>query len=238
VEQNIIVRIADSGDIHYAKTITYEMEASAKARGTGIARRSPEYIANKMEEDKAVIAHTKDGVWVGFCYIETWGHNEYVANSGLIVAPEFRKSGVAKAIKKKIFDISRERYPNAKIFGLTTGLAVMKINSELGYEPVTYSELTQDEAFWGGCKSCVNYDILMSKERKNCLCTAMLYDPKDHYTPEETKESFEKKSKVFERLLQLKQLSFLKAFKKKDNNGNNGTVATKTTTFFHHFFNL
>jgi hypothetical protein len=238
VEQNIIIRIANSGDVHYAKTITDEMEASAKARGTGIARRSPEYIANKMEEDKAVIAHTKDGAWVGFCYIETWGHNEYVANSGLIVAPEFRKSGVAKAIKQKIFDISRERYPNAKIFGLTTGLAVMKINSELGYEPVTYSELTQDEAFWGGCKSCVNYDILMSKERKNCLCTAMLYDPKDHYTPEETKESFEKKSKVFERLLQLKQLSFLKAFKKKDNNGNNGTVAAKTTTFFHHFFNL
>ncbi len=207
VEQNIIIRVANSGDVHYAKIITDEMEASAKARGTGIARRSPEYIANKMEEDKAVIAHTKEGVWVGFCYIETWSHNEYVANSGLIVAPQFRKSGVAKAIKKKIFDISRERYPNAKIFGLTTGLAVMKINSELGYEPVTYSELTQDEAFWAGCKSCVNYDILMSKERKNCLCTAMLYDPKDHYTPEETKESFEKKSKVFERLLQLKQLS-------------------------------
>jgi hypothetical protein len=238
VEQNIIIRIADSGDVHYAKTITDEMEASAKARGTGIARRSPEYIANKMKEDKAVIAHTADGVWVGFCYIETWGHNEYVANSGLIVAPEFRKSGVAKGIKKKIFDISRERYPNAKIFGLTTGLAVMKINSELGYEPVTYSELTQDEAFWAGCKSCVNYDILMSKERKNCLCTAMLYDPKDHYTPEETKESFEKKSKVFERLLQLKQLSFLKAFKKKDNYGSNGSGAAKTITFFHQFFNL
>jgi len=238
VEQNIIVRIADSGDTHYAETITDEMEASAKARGTGIARRSPEYIANKMEEGKAVIAHTQEGVWVGFCYIETWSHNEYVANSGLVVAPEFRKSGVAKAIKKKIFDISRERYPNAKIFGLTTGLAVMKINSELGYEPVTYSELTQDEAFWAGCKSCVNYDILMSKERKNCMCTAMLYDPKDHYTPEETKESFEKKSKVFERLLQLKQLSFLKAFKKKDNNVSNGSVAAKTITFFHHFFNL
>jgi len=233
VEQNIIIHIANSGDVHYAKTITDEMEASAKARGTGIARRSPEYIANKMEEGKAVIAHTPEGVWAGFCYIETWSHNEYVANSGLIVAPEFRKSGVAKAIKEKIFDISRERYPNAKIFGLTTGLAVMKINSELGYEPVTYSELTQDEAFWAGCKSCVNYDILMSKERKNCLCTAMLYDPKDHYTPEETKESFEKKSKVFERLLQLKQLSFLKAFKKKDNNGKNGTVASKTVTFFH-----
>jgi hypothetical protein len=236
VEQNIIIRLADSDDIHYAETITNEMEASAKARGTGIARRSPEYIANKMEEGKAVIAHMKDGAWVGFCYIETWSHNEYVANSGLIVAPEFRKSGVAKAIKQKIFDISRERYPNAKIFGLTTGLAVMKINSELGYEPVTYSELTQDEAFWAGCKSCVNYDILMSKERKNCLCTAMLYDPKDHYTPEETKESFEKKSKVFERLLQLKQLSFLKAFKKKTNNANNGGSAGRPVTFLHHLF--
>src|SRR6266540_6678187 len=196
------------------------MESSAKARGTGIARRSPEYIANKMEEGKAVIAHTENGAWVGFCYIETWGHNEYVANSGLVVAPEFRKSGVAKAIKKKIFDISRERYPDAKIFGLTTGLAVMKINSELGYEPVTYSELTQDDSFWEGCKSCVNYETLMSKERQNCFCTAMLYDPKDHYKPEETKEFFEKNKRGLERLLQFKQWKFLKPFLKKDKEGN------------------
>ncbi len=104
---------------------------------------------------------------------------------GLIVAPPFRKSGLAKNIKKKIFDLSRKLYPGAKLFGLTTGLAVMKINSDLGYEPVTYSELTQDEAFWAGCKSCVNYEILMSKERKNCMCTAMLYDPKDQ-KPKET----------------------------------------------------
>ena len=234
MEQNII-RIADSGDIHFAKTITDEMEASAKARGTGIARRSPEYIANKMEEGKAVIAHTKDGTWVGFCYIETWGHNEYVANSGLIVAPEFRKSGVAKAIKKKIFDISRERYPNAKIFGLTTGLAVMKINSELGYEPVTYSELTQDEAFWAGCKSCVNYDILMSKERKNCMCTAMLYDPKDHFEPEETAQEFKQYSKLYERFMKIKQWTLLKPFLKKDKEPS-GTGKPKS--FLHYFFNL
>jgi GNAT superfamily N-acetyltransferase len=227
---NIIIRVANGGDTHYAKTITDEMEASAKARGTGIAKRSPEYVANKMEEGKAVIAHTKSGAWVGFCYIETWGHGEYVANSGLIVAPEYRKSGVAKAIKKRIFDLSREKYPNAKIFGLTTGLAVMKINSELGYEPVTYSELTQDEAFWSGCKSCVNYDILMSKERKNCFCTAMLYDPKDHYEPEETKQAFEKKSKLYERLLRLKQFMF---GKKESNASMNGSPKPKS--FFHIF---
>lgn len=216
--QNIIIRVANPADKIYSKTITDEMESSAMARGTGIAKRSPDYLDAKIDEGKAVIALTEDGSWVGFCYIETW-EGEYVANSGLIVAPQFRKSGVAKAIKKKVFDLSREKYPEAKIFGLTTGLAVMKINSDLGYEPVTYSELTQDEKFWAGCKSCVNYDILMSKERKNCLCTAMLYDPKDHYEPQETKEHFEKKSKVYERLLRSKQWRLLKAFRKKEGEG-------------------
>ena len=178
MEDNIIVRVANSGDTHYAQTITDEMESSAKARGTGIAKRSPEYVAKKMEEGKAVIALLTDGTWVGFCYIEVWGHEQFVANSGLIVSPAFRKSGTAKRIKQTIFNLSRQKYPDAKIFGLTTGLAVMKINSDLGYEPVTYSELTDDEEFWAGCKSCVNYEILMSKDRKNCMCTAMLYEPK------------------------------------------------------------
>jgi hypothetical protein len=232
--QNIVIRVAAAEDVRYANAITNEMEESAKARGTGIAKRSPEYVAGKMNEGKAVIAVTDNGNWVGFCYIETWSHGEYVANSGLIVAPAFRKSGVAKAIKKKIFNLSREKYPDAKIFGLTTGLAVMKINSELGYEPVTYSELTQDEAFWAGCKSCVNYDILMSKERNICMCTAMLYDPKDHYKPEETKEFFEENKSGFERLLRFKQWKLLRPFMKKDNgNGNGGSK-----TFVQSLFNL
>ncbi|HEY8917028.1 MAG TPA: GNAT family N-acetyltransferase [Chitinophaga sp.] len=174
---DIIVRVATPDDKIYAKTITDEMESSAKARGTGIAKRSPEYVELKMDEGKAVIALTAKGEWVGFCYIEAWSHGKFVANSGLIVNPAFRGHGVAKSIKHRIFELSREKYPDAKIFGLTTGLAVMKINSELGYEPVTYSELTDDEEFWKGCRSCVNFDILTAKERKNCLCTGMLYDP-------------------------------------------------------------
>lgn len=214
IPPDIRIRIAEPADKHFAITITNEMAASAAARGTGIAKRTPEYIESKIDEGKAVIALTPSGQWVGFCYIETWSHGDYVANSGLIVAPEWRKSGVAKAIKKRIFELSRERYPNAKIFGLTTGLAVMKINSELGYEPVTYSELTQDESFWAGCKSCVNYDILMSKERKNCMCTAMLYDPADHYEPNETKEFFEAKKSGLERLLKFKQWKLLRPFAK------------------------
>lgn len=214
MEQNIIVRIANSGDSDFAETITKEMEESAKARGTGIAKRSIAYIIEKMIEGKAVIAVTTDNIWVGFCYIEEWSHGEFVANSGLIVSPAFRKTGIAKQIKQKIFALSRKKYPNSKIFGLTTGLAVMKINSDLGYEPVTYSELTQDETFWAGCKSCVNYDILTMKERKNCLCTAMLYDPADHYEPTETKDHFDKKSKVYERLMQIKQSG--KIFQRRD----------------------
>lgn len=206
--------VADKRHTGFSIDICREMEESAKARGTGIAKRTPEYLQTKMQEGKAVIALAPDGRWAGFCYIESWSDGEYVANSGLIVVPEFRKSGLAKQIKKRIFELSREKYPEAKIFGLTTGLAVMKINSELGYEPVTYPELTQDEAFWQGCKSCVNYEILMSKGRKNCLCTAMLYDPKDHYKPEETTAAFVNKQKVYERLLRLKQFRFLRNFKR------------------------
>lgn len=235
MEDNIIVRVANGRDTHYAQTITDEMEASAKARGTGIAKRSPEYVAQKMEDGKAVIALLPDDTWVGFCYIEVWGHEEFVANSGLIVSPEFRKSGIAKKIKQTIFNISRQKYPNAKIFGLTTGLAVMKINSDLGYEPVTYSELTEDEEFWAGCKSCVNFDILMSKDRKNCMCTAMLYDPADHYEPIETSEEFKQYSKLYERFMKIKQSKLLQLFRKNDSGGGGGS---KPKSLFQYFFNL
>jgi len=189
--QDFDIQVATAQHVDYATMICDEMAESAKARGTGIAQRSPEYVANKMLEGKAVIALHKDGTWAGFCYIETWSHGDFVANSGLIVNPNFRKVGLAKAIKHAIFQLSRKKYPEAKIFGLTTGLAVMKINSEIGYEPVTYSELTQDENFWAGCKSCVNFDILTSKGRKNCMCTAMLFDP-----AEKQKEYEEKMQRI------------------------------------------
>ena len=173
----IVVKIADDSCLVYVDTILKTIEEAAKIRGTGIARRSPDYIELKISERKAIIALQGDE-FAGFCYIETWGNKQFVANSGLIVVDKFRGHGLAKRIKKKAFELSRQRYPEAKIFGLTTGLAVMKINSELGYKPVTFSELTDDESFWKGCQSCVNYDILQRTGRKHCLCTGMLYDPK------------------------------------------------------------
>ena len=159
---SIIVLVADNNHLHYAPLICDEIEISAKIRGTGIAKRTTEYIEDKMRQGKAIIAYTEDGTWVGFCYIETWEEGKYVANSGLIVSREFRGQGIATKIKKKVFELSRNKYPEAKIFGLTTGAAVMKMNSDLGDRPVTYSELTSDESFWNGCSSCVNHPILIS----------------------------------------------------------------------------
>jgi hypothetical protein len=253
-QHNIIVRLATADDKKFATAITTEMEESAKARGTGIAKRSAEYIEKKMQEGKAVIAVTKDGTWVGFCYIEAWQHDKYVANSGLIVAPAFRKTGVATEIKRKVFNLSREKYPHAKIFGLTTGLAVMKINSELGYEPVTYSELTTDEEFWKGCQSCVNYEILVSKGRNNCMCTAMLFDPveaeaklkeaaerengKTVVTPKgelvthHRHRAFKGNFKLFERWVRFKQFVLLKSRKKDDGNGGSEKKKSLFSIFF------
>ena len=172
----IKVVVASEEHVKYVDEINDTIDLASKQRGTGIARRTYEYLADKMKEGKAIIALDGDR-FAGFCYIETFGNKNFVANSGLIVVPEYRGHGLAKEIKHKAFELSRKRYPNAKIFGLTTGLAVMKINHELGYRPVTFSELTDDDMFWNGCKGCVNYDILQRTNRTKCLCTAMLYDP-------------------------------------------------------------
>lgn len=176
VDDEMTVVVAEEQHLVYVETILTTIAEAAKIRGTGIAKRSPHYIEQKMKEGKAIIALSK-GEFAGFCYVESWGNKMFVANSGLIVVDKFRGNGLAKRIKRKAFELSRQRYPNAKIFGLTTGLAVMKINSELGYKPVTFSELTDDESFWKGCQSCVNYDILQRTNRKHCLCTGMLFDP-------------------------------------------------------------
>ena len=170
--------IANSKHVIYAQAISACIGESAKMRGTGIARRSPEYISKKMEVGNAVIA-IENNEFAGFCYIEVWGHGKYVAHSGLIVSPEHRGKGLAKEIKQKVFDLSLEKFPDAKIFGITTGKAVMKINFELGYKPVPFSELTNDPEFWKGCQTCKNYDILTRTERSMCLCTGMLHDPKE-----------------------------------------------------------
>jgi hypothetical protein len=180
-------------------------------RGTGIAKRTPEYIIKKMTNQDAVIA--LDGTkFAGFCYIESWEHGKFVAHSGLIVHPDYRKLGLAKKIKTKIFDYSLKKFPDAKIFGITTGLAVMKINSDLGYEPVPFSELTTDPTFWNGCKTCTNYEILKSKDFKMCLCTGMLYDPAEKKGKEvedwPSWHPFNKK--VLQRLIKIKRALFLK----------------------------
>jgi len=197
--------IADKSHSIYAEIICQTIAESANVRGTGIARRTPEYIMTKMENGNAVIA-LEDDKFVGFCYIERWGHGKFVANSGLIVHPDYRGLGIAKKIKHKVFELSRTKFPDAKIFSITTGMAVMKMNTELGYKPVHFSELTDDPTFWDGCQTCKNYDVLTRTDRKMCLCTGMLFDPNS----KNVNDKKQVKTKVFQRLKQMKQNLFLK----------------------------
>ena len=175
--EDVKIIVADESHISYVDTILSTIEAAAKVRGTGIAKRDPEYVKKKILEGKAVIALFGDE-FAGFSYIETWGNKKYVTTSGLIVPEKFRGLGLARRIKHKTFSLARERWPEAKIFSLTSGAAVMKLNTALGYLPVTFADLTDDEDFWKGCKGCVNYDVLQRTGRRYCICTGMLFDPK------------------------------------------------------------
>lgn len=170
------IYVADSEDLKYIRDIEIGILEASRVKGTGIAIRSKEYLTQKIEEGKSVIAVHADGTWGGFCYIESWGHNKFVANSGLVVNSKFRGKGLATEIKAMALSLSGQLFPEARLFGLTTSLAVMKINSSLGYQPVTFSELTDDEEFWKGCQSCPYYDILVRTKRSHCLCTAMIKD--------------------------------------------------------------
>jgi hypothetical protein len=176
---DIEVKVASKEDEKYVDFILKTIEDAAKVRGTGIAKRTHEYLATKMREAKAVIALCGDK-FAGFSYIETWGNKQYVTTSGLIVHPDFRGIGLSKRIKDLTFTLARTRWPHAKIFSLTSGAAVMRMNTQLGYKPVTFADLTDDEAFWRGCEGCVNVDVLHRTGRKYCICTAMLYDPTEH----------------------------------------------------------
>lgn len=201
--------IANKSHRMYATIICETIAAAAEVRGTGIAKRKPEYVISKMENGNAVIA-LEGTQFAGFCYIEKWGHGKFVANSGLIVHPDFRGKGLAKKIKVKIFEHSRTKFPAAKVFSITTGLAVMKMNSQLGYTPVTFSELTDDQSFWDGCQTCKNYDVLQRTTQSMCLCTGMLFDP----ISTEKKEDKKIKATVFKRLKRLKEAVYLKKDKK------------------------
>ena len=194
-DPKVQITSASKKHLRYAQDVCDLIADSAKVRGTGIAKRKPEYIRNKINEGKAVIALV-NGKLGGFCYIESWGtEKNYVANSGLIVAPEFRSLGLGKLIKKAAFELSLKKHPKAKLFGITTNPAVMKINYNLGYRPVTFHQLTDDEEFWAGCQGCVNYDILQRTERLHCLCTAMLYDPDEKKLQKEKQKEKEEDQK-------------------------------------------
>ena len=195
MKDNIEVKVADASHEKYVDTILKTISDAAKVRGTGIAKRTHEYLATKMREAKAVIALDGDK-FAGFSYIETWGNKQYVTTSGLIVHPDYRGLGLSKRIKNLTFTLARVRWPQAKIFSLTSGSAVMKMNTQLGYHPVTFNDLTDDESFWRGCEGRINVDVLHRTNRRYCICTAMLYDPEEHLPAKLSKEVLERIRKI------------------------------------------
>lgn len=174
------VRIVQPSDAQYAVVIKDWYKESAKERGIGIATRKVPYIQEKIFEGDAVIAY-KDSEVVGFCYIEKFENKTYVSNSGLIIKKEYRGQGLATRIKKMVFNLARDKYPSAKIFGITTSDVVMGINTSLGYRPVAFFNLPKDDAFWNGCSSCPNFNILTQNNNKMCLCTGMLAPSKNEF---------------------------------------------------------
>lgn len=194
--EDVKIMIADESHIKYVDTILSTIEAAAKVRGTGIAKRDPEYVKTKIREGKAVIALYGEE-FAGFSYIETWENQEYVTTSGLIVPEKFRGLGLARRIKHQTFTLARKRWPDAKIFSLTSGAAVMKLNTALGYLPVTFADLTHDEKFWQGCEGCVNYEVLQRTGRRYCICTGMLFDPKQKMCMDAAKRELKSEKKSF-----------------------------------------
>ena len=196
-QDELTVEVASDKHLIYVDEILKTIEEAAKVRGTGIAKRKPEYVAQKIKEAKAVIA-LQGEKFAGFSYIETWEHKQYVTTSGLIVHPDFRGLGLAKRIKDLTFSLARTRWPHAKIFSLTSGAAVMTMNTQLGYKPVTFAELTSDEGFWKGCEGCVNVDVLKRTDRKYCICTGMLFDPEEHLPAKIPQEVLERIRRIDE----------------------------------------
>lgn len=174
----IKVRVSNKRDGKYAYLICKKIKESAKDRGIGISIRDPEYIKSKINNGDSIIAFY-NGILAGFSYLDIFQNGKFVVNSGLIVFPKFRGKGLAKIIKMKIFNLSRKKFPNSKIFSITTNNTVIKINTKLGFKPVSFSKLTDSNKFWNGCKSCINFDILNKNKRKICLCTGLLFSPKN-----------------------------------------------------------
>lgn len=176
MEKTIEVLVADESHKSYIPDILAAIYEASKVKGNSIVMRDPEYLAQKMREGKAVIALC-DGVFVGFCYLECWQDEQFVANSGLIVKPEYRGLGVATGIKKQIFEICRTMFPEAGIFSITKSQAVIRMNTALGFERVSYDQLTTDPKFWKGCDTCPDYPVLQASQGKSCHCIGLLYRP-------------------------------------------------------------
>ncbi len=140
-----------------------------------IATRTTEWLAKKVRARRAAVALDGDEL-VGFGYWSSWQEDTFVSHSGLVVRADYRGAGLGGDLKRVLFDSSRRQLPDARLISLTTSPQVRKLNLALGFEIVPLDQLTQDPAFWEGCKTCRNYEDVVARGEQ-CCCEGMLLLP-------------------------------------------------------------
>lgn len=171
------MRFATVYDQQYADNIAHEISISALLRNVAIEPRTGDYIFQKMIDGLAVIAiDNETEEWIGFCALDVWNHQRYVANTGLIVKPKYRGKNVSNLLKNKLFELARIKFPSAKIFSLTNKELIKKINIDLGFQEVEAREILYDPYFNTGMNSWVDF-IELLKHSEESGHKAMVFDP-------------------------------------------------------------
>lgn len=188
VSDEVRILPATTEHLRYVPAIVQLIEDASNEPGAALAKRSAEYVTSKIEHGFAVIALTEDDKVVGFQCLSPWEGDKFVSHSALVVHPNFRRQGLSREIKGQIVELTRKKFPEAIMFGITLSPSVMSLNTAHGFRPVGYDSLTKDDAFWKGCETCPYHDVLLKMQRTVCLCTALRLDPEPVSLPSKKKQ--------------------------------------------------
>ncbi len=171
--KDIIVRASTEDDEHLAPIAAGLIEEASK--DFDIARREVDFLASKIRSGRAALALLGKKL-IGFGYWSDWEDGKFLSHSGLVVIPAMRGHGLGRHLKAVLFETSKARRPDAVLMSLTTSPTVRAYNEALGFKPCSLDDLTDDPAFWEGCKACRNYAEVQAKGLR-CCCEAMILRP-------------------------------------------------------------
>ncbi len=164
------VRQATAADDVYAEAASQLIQKASKDHD--IAERSPDWLRGKIRGGKAAVALQGDQL-IGFGYFSDWQDGKFVSHSGLVVDDAFRGHGLGRRLKQQLMAGTRRLFPDATMMSLTTSPAVKAMNLSLGFRVVPLDQLTSDQSFWDGCKTCRNYAEVQARGER-CCCEGMI----------------------------------------------------------------